>query len=77
MDPKIVGRCFIEQGSDLIVDSTGNRIPAKSVIFCKKRALVIRKDGDIDVIYQAADEDFNFFEAQVRELDAERKQSIL
>ena len=25
----------------------------------------------MDVIYQAADKDFNFFEAQVRELDAE------
>ena len=30
-----------------------------------------------DVIYQAADKDFNFFEAQVRELDAERNQSII
>ena len=31
----------------------------------------------MDVIYQAADEDFNFFEAQARELDAERNQSII
>ena len=31
----------------------------------------------MDVIYQAADEDFNFFEAQVRELDAEGNQSII
>ena len=31
----------------------------------------------MDVIYQAADEDFNFFKAQVRELDAERNQSII
>ena len=71
MGLKIASKCFIEQGSDLIVDSAGNRIPAKSVIFCKKRAFVITKDEDInkftgeemEVIYQAADEDFNFFKA--------------
>ena len=32
---------------------------------------------EMDVTYQASDEDFNFFEAQVRELDTERNQSIL
>ena len=81
MDLKIVGKCFIKQSSDLTVDSAGNRILAKSVIFCKKSAFIITEDGDIDkfsgeeidVIYQAADEDFNFFEAQVRELNAEMK----
>ena len=31
----------------------------------------------MDVIYQATYEDFNFFEAQVRKLDAERNQSII
>ena len=85
MDLKIVSKCIIEQGSDLVVDSAGNRIPAKSVTFCKKRAFVITKDGDInkfageemDVIYQPADQDFNFFKAQVRELDAKRNQSII
>ena len=48
----------------------------KLVMFCKKRTFVITEDGDIDrfsaeemdVIYQASDEDFNCFEAQVREL---------
>ena len=73
MDLKIAGKCFTEQGSDLTVDSSDNRIPAKLVIFCKKRAFIISEDGDIDkfageeinVIYQAVDED-NFFEAQVR-----------
>ena len=85
MDLKIPSKCVIEQGSDLMVDSAGNMIPAKSIIFCKKRAFVITDDGDIDkfsgeevdVIYQAADEDLNFSETQVRELDAERNKSIL
>ena len=31
----------------------------------------------MDVIYQASEKDFNFLEAQVRELDAERDQSII
>ena len=31
----------------------------------------------MDVIYQASDEDFNFCEAQARELNAERNQNIL
>ena len=85
MDLKIAGKCFIEQGSGLMVDSAGNRILATSVIFCKKRAFMITEDGDInkfageemDVIYQAAYKDYNFFEAQVMELNAERNQSIL
>ena len=69
MDIKVIGKCYIEQCSDLIVDTAGNRIPAKSVIFCKKRPFIITEDGDIDlfvggemdVIYQATDEDFKFF----------------
>ena len=71
MDLKIPSKCYIDQGSDLIVDSVSNKIPAESVIFCKKRAFIITKDGDItkftgeevDVICQATDKDFNFFEA--------------
>ena len=81
----MAGKHFIEQGSDLIVDAVGNKIPAKTVIFCKKRPFIITKGGDIntftgeemDVIYQAADEDPSFSEAQVKELDAERSQSIV
>ena len=77
MDLKIASKCSTEQVSDLTVNSAGNRIPAKLVIFRKKRAFIITEGGDInkfpgeemDVIYQAADEDFNFLDAQVRELD--------
>ena len=71
MDLKIAGKCLVEKDSDLIVDSAGSRIPAKSVIVCKQKTFVITKDGHIDrfsgegmgVIYQATDEDFNFLEA--------------
>ena len=58
MDIKIASRCFIKQSSD-IIDSAGNSIPSKSVIFCKKRAFIFTENGDInkfsggekDVIY--------------------------
>ena len=81
MDLKITGKCFIEKDSDIILDSAGSRVPAKSVIVCKQKAFIIMEDEDIDrfsgegmgVIYQATDEHFNFFETPVRELDAERK----
>ena len=71
MDLKIVGKCFIEQGSDPVVDSAGNRMPAKSIIFCKKRAFVIMEDGaiakiageEMGVIYQTTDKVFSFFKA--------------
>ena len=84
MDLKIADKCFIEQGSNLNVDAAGKKIPDRSVICCKKRAFIITKDADInkfvgeemDVIYQA-DENVSFFEAQVRELHAERDQSII
>ena len=48
MDCKIAEKCFIKQGSDLIVNSAGNRIPAKSIICCKKIAFIITEDGNID-----------------------------
>ena len=62
---KIAGKCFIERDSDNIVDSAGNRIPAKSVIVCKQKAFIIAEEGDIDrfsgevmgLIYQANDKD--------------------
>ena len=85
VDLKIASKCFVEKGSGLIVDSAGSRIPVKSVIVSKQKVFIITKDEDIDrysseglgVICQATDEDFNFLEAQVGELDAERNQSVL
>ena len=65
MDLKIIDKCFTEQSSNLIIDLAGNRIPARSVIFCKKRAFIIMVNGDIikfigeevDAIHQADDND--------------------
>ena len=82
MDLNIACQCFIEKDSLIVVDSAGSIIPAKAIIVCKEMAFIITEDGYIDrfsgegmgVIYQAAGKDFNFLEAQVRELFPERKQ---
>ena len=63
MDIKVVGKCFFEEGSNHIVDAAGIRIPAKSVIICKKSPFIITDGGDInlfaggemDIIYKATD----------------------
>ena len=85
MDLKITSKCFIEKDSGLIVASAGSRIPAKSVTVPRQNYFIITEDTDINrlsregmgVIYQTADEEFSFLETQVREVDAERNQSVL
>ena len=62
-------KCFIEQGSGLVVYASGNRLPAKSVLFCRMTPFIITEDGGIDnftggkvdIIYQADDQCFDFF----------------
>ena len=77
--------CFIKQESGLIIDEAGNKLPMKSVIFCKMTPFVITEEEDIDnftggkmeAIYQVDDQFFEFFEGQVKELQVERSQSII
>ena len=72
-------------GSGLMVDTSGNRIPTKSVLFCRMTPFIITWDVDIDnfpgrkvdAIYQADDQYFNFFKEQVKELQTEKSQSII
>ena len=79
MDFKVAGKCFVEQGSVLLVVVLGNRLPAKSVLFCRMTSFMITKDGDIDnfegakvdAIYQVDDQYFDFFEEQIKELQVE------
>ena len=85
MDLKVTGKCFIEQGSGLVVDASGNRLPMKSVLFCRMTPFIIIEGGDIDnftggqvdAIYQADDQHFGFFKEQVKELQVEKSQSII
>ena len=71
--------------SGLVIDEAGNKLLAKSVMFCKITPFIITEEGDIDsftggkmeAIYQANDQFFEFFKGQVKELQAERSQSII
>ena len=48
MDFKVAGKCFIEQESCLVVDASSNRLPAKSVLFCRMTPFMITEDGNIN-----------------------------
>ena len=80
MDLKVTGKCFIEQRSGLVVDTSGKRLLTKSVLFCRMTPFIITEYGDIDnfaggkvdAIYQAANHYFNFFKEEVREIQVEK-----
>ena len=67
MDFKVSARCAIEQDTGLVVDETGNKLPAKSVVLCKITPFIITEDGDIhyfmggkrETVFQAGDECFS------------------
>ena len=48
MDLKVIDKCFVKQGSGMIIDVAGNNLSAKSVLFCKMTPFIITKDGNID-----------------------------
>ena len=63
----------------------GNKLPVKSILFCKMTLFIITEAGYIDkfdggkmdAIYQADDQYFDFFEEQIRELQAKKSQGII
>ena len=73
------------QGSGLVMDEVGNKLQAKSVLFCKMTPSIITEDRDIDkfkggkmdAIYKVDDQYFNFFKEQVREVQANKSQGII
>ena len=84
MESTIAAQCLVEQETGLVLDMVGNRSPAGSVIICKLTQFVTTKDGDInymgggkmEMVYQADDEYFEFFDQQVKELHMERSQGF-
>ena len=85
MDLKVVGKCFIKQESGLVIDEAGNKLLAKSVMFCKMTPFVIIEEGNInnftcgkiETVYQIDDQFFEFYEGRVKELHVEISQSII
>ena len=55
MDFKAVGKCFIEQESGLVIDEAGNKLPAKTVMFCKTTPFVITEEGGHHQLYRWQD----------------------
>ena len=63
MESTIAAQSIVVQDTGLVLDMTGNMLPAGSVIMCKLTAFVITEDGDIDyirgvkmeMVYQADD----------------------
>ena len=70
MESTIVAQCFVEQDTGLMLDMTGNNLPARSLIMCKLTSFVIMEDsninyvggGKIEMVYQADDKYFKFLD---------------
>ena len=85
MASKVSAQCFIQQETGFLIDESGNKLQAKSVVMCQSIPYMITKEGDIDHfagdkienIYHADDRYSDFLEDQVKELKAEKCQNFL
>ena len=85
MDLKVAAKCTIKQDTGLVVDETGNILPAKFVVLCEIPPFIIIEEGDIDyfmggeieTVYQVDDQCFEFLKGQVREVQKERSQGFI
>ena len=63
---KVIGKCFVKQGSGMVIDKVGNKLLLKSILFSKMTPFIITKNGNIykfeggkmDAIYKANDQYF-------------------
>ena len=70
IDLKAATKCAIKKDTGLVVDEASNRLPAKAVKICKVTPFIITEERDIDyladsemeTIYQAEDQYFEFLE---------------
>ena len=80
MEYQVACMCFMEQETGLLIDETGNKFKAKSLVMCQMTPIAITKEDDINHftrgkmknIYQANEWYFDYLEGQVRELKAEK-----
>ena len=60
--------------TDFYINTDGAALPAGAVIICKKKPFIMNEelyideflDGEIDVVYQAKDEEFSYLDTQVQ-----------
>ena len=82
---QVSAQCFVQQKTGFLIDKTGNKLQAKSVVMCQSNPYMVTEEGDIDHftggkmenIYHVDDMYSDFLEKQVMELKAEKSQSIL
>ena len=85
MASQVTAQCFLEQETGFLVDETGNKLQAKSMVMHKSTPYVVTEEGDIDHftggkmenIYHVDDRYSDYHEEQVKELKAEKNQSFL
>ena len=44
MNLKVIGKSFVKQGLGMVIDKVGNKLPVKSILFCKMTSFIIMKD---------------------------------
>ena len=73
--------CICQPETDIYVYTDGAALPAGTVIICKKKPFIITEElyidevlgVEIDVVYQAKDEDLGYLETQDQEQKAEKQ----
>ena len=71
--------CICQPETDFYIDTDGAALPADATLLHKKKPFIITKElhmdeflgGEMDVVYQANDDEFSYLEAQVKENKAE------
>ena len=48
MDLKVLGKCFVKQGSGMVIDKAGNKLLAQAILFCKMTPFLVTEAGNID-----------------------------
>ena len=78
------GTCICQSETDFYVDEDGSTLPADMEILCRKKPFIITKEiymdeflgGEMDMVYQANDDEFSYLEAQVKENKAEALEGL-
>ena len=83
MDLKVTGKYFVKQKSGLVSDEAGNKLLAKSVMFCKMTPFIITEGdiynftgGTMEAVHQVDNQFLEFFKGQVEELQTERTKAL-
>ena len=85
MASQVTAQCFIQQETGFLIDKTGNKLQAKSMVMCQSTPYIVTEEGDInhfaggkmENIYHGDDKYSNFLEEQVNKLKAEKSQHFL